>query len=96
MPGILQALIDIVAMNERKPPSLLDSAAETAFLLCLAVVIFAVPLLLCYWLARLALPLPADAPPELQNSLAARRDSLVKWLFGTVWLFFTIWAMWIH
>ena len=83
-------------MNERKQPSLLDSVGEPALLLGLVVVMFAVPLLLCDWLARLVVPIPADASPELQAAVAAQRESLVKWLFGAVCLAFTVWAMWIQ
>jgi len=95
-PGMLQALINFIAMHERKSPSLFESVAETALLLGLVVVMFAVPLLLCDWLARLALPIPADASPESQAAVTAQRDALVKWLFGSVCLVFTVWAMWIH
>jgi len=72
-------------MNERQQPSLLDSAAETLFLLLIVVAIVLVPLLLCEWIARLAFPIPAAATPELRRSLTGQREALSKLLFGCLW-----------
>ena len=80
-------------MNEHKPPSLLDSAAETVLLLLIIAAILLVPLLLCEWVARLALPVPVGATYESRQSVDERRDLLVKFLFGILWLLAGSWAM---
>ena len=80
-------------MNERKQPSLLDSAAETVFLLLIVIAIVMVPLLLCEWVARMALPVPVGATHESQQSVDEQRDLLVKFLFGSLWLLAGGWAM---
>ncbi len=80
-------------MNERKQPSLLDSAAETVLLLLIVIVLVMVPLLFCEWLARLALPMPVAATHDSEQSVDAQRKLLVKCLFGTLWLLAGVWAM---
>lgn len=79
-------------MNERKPPSLLDSVAETVLLLLLVAAIVLVPLLLCECVARLAFPIPASATPEMQRSLVEQREALTKLLFACLWVFLIGWA----
>lgn len=79
-------------MNERKQPSLLDSAAETVLLLLIIVIIVLVPLLFCEWLARLAFPIPVAATPEIQLSLTEQRESMTKLLFAFIWAFLIGWA----
>jgi len=68
-----------------KEPTLLDSAAEMLLLLVVVAVIAIVPLLVCEWLACIALPVPANGTPETQQAVAAQRESLVKVLFGLLW-----------
>lgn len=80
-------------MNDRQRPSLLDSAAETVFLLLIVIGIVLVPLLLCEWIARLALPVPVGASRESQQSVDAHREWLAKWLFGLLWVVLGGWAM---
>jgi len=79
-------------MNERKQPSLLDSAAETLFLLLIVAAIVLVPLLVCEWVARLAVPIPAAATLELRRSLTGQREALTKLLFACLWACLIGWA----
>lgn len=80
-------------MNEPKPPSLLDSAAETVLLLLIVAAIVLVPLLLCERVARLAFPIPVAATPEMQRSLTEQREALSKLLFACLWVFLIGWAV---
>ena len=79
-------------MNERKQPSLLDSAAETVLLLLIVAGILLVPLLLCEWVSRLAFPIPASATLEIQRSLTEQREALSKLLFACLWALLIGWA----
>lgn len=79
-------------MNERKPPSLLDSAAETVLLLLIVAAILLVPLLLCEWVARMTFPIPVAATPEMRRSLTEQREALSKLLFASLWAFLIGWA----
>lgn len=78
-------------MNERKEPSLLDSAAETVLLLLIVIAIAMVPLLLCEWGARMTFPIPVAATPEMQRSLTEQREALSKLLFTSLWAFLIGW-----
>ncbi len=80
-------------MNERKHPTLLDAAVETVFLLLIVIVIVMVPLLLCEWVARLALPTPVTGTHELQRSVDEQRDLLVKLFFSTLCLLAGGWVI---
>ena len=98
---ILRALnVTITTMNENKQPDLLDSIAGTAVLLLVlvlvAVVIGGIPFLIFEGIARLALPVPSGATPELQQSVARQRELLVRGLFFTSVLLFCTWWMLTH
>ncbi len=101
MSDILRKLnVSIAIMNEQKHPSLLDSIAGTAGLLLLlvlvAVVVFGIPFLIFEGIARLALPIPSGATPELQQSVARQREWVVRGLFITFGLVFLAWWMLTH
>lgn len=73
------------AKSQPKQPTLLESAVEVVLLLAIVAVIAVVPLLVCEWLARIALPLPANGTPEARQAVDAQRESLTKVLFGLLW-----------
>lgn len=79
------------ATNDKRP-----SAWETVFMFALLFMVLALAgaavILLCEWLARLAVPLPVGATPELQQSVAAQRESLAKLMFVLVWALIIGWA----
>ena len=73
------------AKSQPKQPTLLESAGETVLLLLIVAVIAVVPLLVCEWLACVALPVPANGTPEMRQAVAAQREALAKMLFGLLW-----------
>ena len=92
--------VNSATMNEQKQPSLLDSAAGTAVLLLVlvlvAVFVVGIPFLVFEWIARLAFPVPSGATPELRQSVARQRELLVRGLFITFGLVFLAWWMLTH
>lgn len=83
------------AKSQPKQPTLLESAGEFALLLVVLIVVAIVPLLICEWLARIALPLPANGTPAAQQAVDAQRESLVKVLFGLFWAVLGGWLMFV-
>ncbi len=79
------------AINDKRP-----SAWETAFIFALLFMVLALAgaavILLCEWLARLTVPLPVGATPELQQSVAAQRESVAKLLLALLWASIIGWA----
>lgn len=79
------------ATNDKRP-----SAWETVFIFALLFMVLALAgaavILLCEWLARLAVPLQVGAAPELQQSVAAQRESLAKLMFALLWALIIGWA----
>ncbi|MEQ2005251.1 MAG: hypothetical protein ABMA26_00525 [Limisphaerales bacterium] len=73
------------AKSRPKQPTLLESAGEVVLLLVIVAVIAVVPLLVCEWLAQIALPAPVNGTPEMRQAVAAQRESLAKVLFGLLW-----------
>ena len=64
------------ANSQAKQPTLLESAGEVVLLVVVLAVIAIVPLLVCEWLACIALPVPANGTPEARQAVAAQRESL--------------------
>ena len=83
------------AKSQPKQPTFLESAGEVVLLLAVVAVIAIVPLLVCEWLACIALPLPANGTPEARQALAAQRESLAKMLFGLLWAVLGGWLIFI-
>jgi len=83
------------AKSQPKQPTLLESAGEVVLLLVIVAVIAIVPLLICEWLARIALPLPADGTPEMQQAAAVQRESLAKVLFSLLWAVLGGWLIFV-
>lgn len=73
------------AKSQPKQPTPLESAGEMLLLLAVVAVIAIVPLLVCEWLARIALPVPVTATPETHQAVATQREALAKVLFGLLW-----------
>ncbi|MEQ2007750.1 MAG: hypothetical protein ABMA26_13220 [Limisphaerales bacterium] len=80
------------AINDKLP-----SAWETSFIFALLFMVLAlagaVVILVCEWLARLAVPLPIGATPELQQSVVAQRESVAMLIFGLLWALIIGWAV---
>lgn len=83
------------AKSQPKQPTLLESTGEVVLLLVIVAVVAILPLLVCEWLARLALPLPANRETEARQAVAAQRESLVKTLFGLLWAMFGGWLIFV-
>lgn len=83
------------AKSQAKQPTLLESAGEVVLLLAVVTVIAIVPLLVCEFLARCALPLPANGTPEMRTAVAAQRESLAKVLFGLLWAVLGGWLIFV-
>lgn len=83
------------ANSQPKQPTLLESAAEMLLLLIVVAVIAIVPLLVCEFLARCALPLPANGTPEMRTAVAAQRESLAKAMFGLLWAVLGGWLIFV-
>lgn len=84
------------AKSQPKQPTLLESAGEVLLLLIIVTVIATVPLLVCEWLAHIALPVPADGTPETQQAVASQRESLAKVLFGLFWAVLGGWLVFVR
>lgn len=84
-----------MAKSQPNQPTLLESAGEAMLLLVIVAVIAIVPLLVCEWLARIALPLPANGTPETQQAVTAQRESLAKMLFSLLWAVLGGWLIFI-
>lgn len=83
------------AKNQPKQPTLLESAGEVVLLLAVVVVIAVVPMLVCEWLAGVALPVPANGTFEARQAVTARRESLAKVLFGLLWAVLGGWLIFV-
>lgn len=79
-------------INDRRP-SVLDSALALAFPLLILTFAAVIIALVCEALARLAVPLPEEASPELQQSVANQREAVVTFLFGAAGALFVAWAV---
>ena len=81
--------------RQPKHQTLLESVGEAVLLLVVVAVIAVVPLLVCEWLARVALPVPANATPETEQAATTQRESLTKVLFGLLWAVLGGWLIFV-
>lgn len=78
--------------NDDHRPSLLGSAVAFAFPLLILMFAAVVIALVCEGLAKLAMPLPAGASPEIQQSVANQREAVAKLMFALFWALIIVWA----